>query len=74
MNTVYIIYSNGEVTTIKSKFALTIATGFLTQWFDISNFTCIPGHNVKNKIFYLVEKGCKIELIIERRQGNVFDD
>lgn len=71
MNTVYIIFSNGEVTTIKSKIALTIATGFLSQWFDESNFKFIQGHN---KTFYLVEKGCKIDVIIERRQDNVSND
>ena len=65
MNTVYIIFSNGEVTTIKSRLALTIATGFISQWFDMSDFTCIP--DSKNKIFYLVEKGLKIDMIIERR-------
>lgn len=65
MNTVYIIFKNGEVTTIKSKLALTIATGFISQWFDMSNFTCIPEHNNKNKTFYLVEKGLRVETIIE---------
>lgn len=72
MNTVYIVFSNGEVTTIKSKIAITIATGFLSQWFNVSDFTCIP--DSKNKTFYLVEKGCKIDVIIERRQGNVSND
>lgn len=65
MNTVYIIFKNGEVTTIKSKLALTIATGFLSDWFDMSDFTCIPEHNNKNKVFYLIEKGFKIETVIE---------
>lgn len=74
MNTVYIIFKNGEVTTIKSKLALTIATGFLSDWFNMSDFTCIPEHNNKNKIFYLLEKGVKFDVIIERRERNVFDD
>lgn len=65
MNTVYIIFSNGEVTTIKSRLALTIATSFVSQCFDISYFVYIP--DSKNKTFYLVEKGCKIDVIIERR-------
>lgn len=67
MNTVYIIFKNGEVTTIKSKLALTIATGFLSDWFNMSDFTCIPEHNNKNKTFYLVENGFKFDVIIERR-------
>ena len=74
MNTVYIIFKNGEVTTIKSKLALTIATGFLAQWFDMSDFACIPEHTKNNRIFYFVEKGIKVDVIIERRNGDVFDD
>lgn len=74
MNTVYIIFKNGEVTTIKSKLALTIATGFISKWFDMTDFTCIPECNNKNKTFYLVENGFKIDVIIERRERNVFDD
>lgn len=65
MNTVYIIFKNGEVTTIKSKLALTIATGFLSDWFDMSDFTCIPEYNNKNKVFYLVEKGFKLDSFIQ---------
>lgn len=65
MNTVYIIFKNGEVTTIKSKLALTIATGFISQWFDMKDFLCVPEHNNKNKVFYLIEKGFKIETVIE---------
>ena len=65
MNTVYIIFKSGDVTTIKSKLALTIAQGFLSNWFEISDFTCIPEHNNKNKVFYLIEKGFKIETFIK---------
>ena len=65
MNTVYIIFKNGEVTTIKSKLALTIATGFLMDWFDLEDFKCIPGTNGKNRVFYLIEKGVEIKPIIQ---------
>lgn len=65
MKTVYIIFRNGDVTTIKSRLALTIATGFLSKWFDINDFTYIPEHDNENKVFYLVEKGFKLESFIQ---------
>ena len=65
MNTVYIIFKNGEVTTIKSKLALTIATGFIMDWFDLDDFKCIPANNDKQRIFYLIEKGVEIKPIIQ---------
>lgn len=65
MNTVYIIFKNGEVTTIKSKLALTIATGFIMDWFNLNDFTCIPGNTEKNRVFYLIEKGVEIKPIIQ---------
>ena len=65
MNTVYIIFKTGEVTTIKSRLALTIATGFLSDCFNMEDFICVPGHTDKQKIFYLLEKGLKIDNIIQ---------
>ena len=65
MNTVYIIFKNGEVTTIKSKLALTIATGFLMDWFDLNDFKCIPCNTEKNRVFYFIEKGIEIKPIIQ---------
>lgn len=64
MNTVYIIFKTGEVTTIKSRLALTIATGFLSDWFNMEDFICVPGHTNKQKVFYLLEKGLKIDPIL----------
>lgn len=64
MNTVYIIFKTGEVTTIKSRLALTIATGFLSDWFNMEDFICIPSHTDKQKVFYLLEKGLKIDPIL----------
>lgn len=64
MTTVYIIFKTGEVTTIKSNLALTIATGFIMDWFKLEDFICLPGHTNKQKIFYLVEKGFKIDNIL----------
>lgn len=65
MSTVYIIFKTGEVTTIKSKLALTIAIGFIMDWFNLDDFICVPGHTDKQKVFYLVEKGLKIGSIIQ---------
>ena len=65
MNTVYIIFKNGEVTTIKSRLALTIATGFLMDWFSLDDFKCIPGNTEKNRVFYFIEKGIEIKPIIQ---------
>lgn len=70
MNTVYIIFKTGEVTTIKSKLALTIATGFIMDWFNMEDFICVPGHTDKQKVFYLLEKGLEIENIIRKRVKN----
>lgn len=64
MNTVYIIFKTGEVTTIKSNLALTIATGFIMDWFNMEDFVCVPAHTNKQKIFYLLEKGLKINPIL----------
>ena len=62
MNTVYIIFENGEVTTIKSKLALTIATGFINDWFDMREFKVIPTGNGE---FYFINKHVRIKDIIE---------
>lgn len=65
MTTVYIVFKSGEVTSIKSKLALTIATGFIMDWFDMNDFTCIPANGGKNRVFYFIEKGVEIKPIIE---------
>ena len=67
MNTVYIVFKNGEVTTIKSKLALTIATGFIMDWFRIEDFKTIPALQGENRVFFMIEKGLDIKWFIESR-------
>ena len=71
MNKVYIIFENGEVTTIISRLALTIATGFINDWFDMRDFKVIP---VGNGEFYFLNKHVRIKDMINALFGGDDDE
>lgn len=66
MNTVYIIFEDGKVTTIKSHLAITIATGFISTWFDRNDFIMLPIKTGKHYEFYLIHRNVEITDVLER--------
>lgn len=69
MNTVYIIFEDGKVTTIKSHLALTIATGFIQDWFSLKDFIVLPVKTEHEREFYFIHRDVEITDILLQAKG-----
>ena len=66
MHTVYIIFEDGKVTTIKSHLALTIATGFIQDWFSLKDFITLSVKTEHGREFYFIHRDVEITDMLER--------
>lgn len=65
MHTVYIIFEDGKVTTIKSHLALTIATGFIQDWFSLKDFKVFSAKTENGREFYFIHRDIEITDIMK---------
>ena len=65
MNTVYIIFEDGKVTMIKSHLALTIATGFIEDWFSLKDFKVVTAKTKNGREFYFIHRDVEITDIMK---------
>ncbi len=65
MNKVYIIFEDGKVTTIKSRLALTIAIGFIRDWYNTKDFKVFPAKTENGRDFYFIHKDVEITDILK---------
>lgn len=67
METTIILYKDGTHTTIKSRKSLTIAYCYICKFYSVGEFEPIFCDSKDGNVNLLIQKGCKIDIIIERR-------